>query len=48
LRPAPRRKHPLTWAGRIRDTGYFRILHTEWLEMKLGLEQKLCASRTPD
>lgn len=35
------RKHMLTWNGRQRDSVYFSILDTEWLEVKRGLETKL-------
>jgi N-acetyltransferase len=35
------RKHMLTFDGRQRDSVYFSILDTEWLEVKARLEQKL-------
>jgi N-acetyltransferase len=35
------RKHVITWTGRARDSVYFSILDSEWLEMKARLEQKL-------
>jgi RimJ/RimL family protein N-acetyltransferase len=37
------RKHMLTWNGRQRDSVYFSILDTEWLEVKPRLESKLKA-----
>jgi RimJ/RimL family protein N-acetyltransferase len=35
------RKHMLTWNGRQRDSVYFSILDTEWLQVKAQLESKL-------
>jgi RimJ/RimL family protein N-acetyltransferase len=35
------RKHLITFTGRVRDTVYFSLLDTEWLEAKSALEQKL-------
>lgn len=35
------RKHLVTWTGRIRDSVYFSILHTEWPEVKARLKAKL-------
>ncbi|MGD0570610.1 MAG: GNAT family protein [Candidatus Sulfotelmatobacter sp.] len=35
------RRHVITWTGRLRDSVYFSILDTEWLEVKAALEQKL-------
>jgi N-acetyltransferase len=35
------RKHMLTWNGRQRDSVYFSILDTEWLEVKARLEERL-------
>jgi RimJ/RimL family protein N-acetyltransferase len=35
------RKHMLTWNGRQRDSVYFSILDTEWLQVKARLESKL-------
>jgi N-acetyltransferase len=37
------RKHMLTWNGRQRDSVYFSILDTEWLQVKARLEEKLRA-----
>ena len=38
------RKHLITWTGRVRDTVYFSILDSEWLEVKAKLEAKLSAN----
>jgi RimJ/RimL family protein N-acetyltransferase len=38
------RRHLLTWSGRVRDTVYFSILDSEWLEVKTKLEAKLGAN----
>ncbi|HWY20974.1 MAG TPA: GNAT family protein [Candidatus Acidoferrum sp.] len=35
------RRHVITWTGRVRDSVYFSILDTEWLEVKIRLERKL-------
>jgi RimJ/RimL family protein N-acetyltransferase len=35
------RKHLICASGRIRDTVYFSILDTEWIEKKRELEAKL-------
>jgi N-acetyltransferase len=34
------RKHLMTWTGRVRDTVYFSILDTEWLEVKSRLQER--------
>jgi RimJ/RimL family protein N-acetyltransferase len=41
------RKHLITWTGRVRDSVYFSILDTEWLQVKAGLEAKLAAQPEP-
>src|SRR6202050_5611565 len=35
------RRHVLTWSGRVRDSVYFSILDSEWLEAKQRLEARL-------
>jgi RimJ/RimL family protein N-acetyltransferase len=35
------RQHMITWSGRLRDTVYFSILDSEWLDVKKNLEEKL-------
>lgn len=35
------RQHMVTWSGRLRDTVYYSILDSEWLQVKAGLEAKL-------
>ena len=35
------RKHMICWDGRQRDSIYFSILDTEWLEVKARLQQRL-------
>lgn len=35
------RKHLVTWTGRIRDSVYFSILDTEWLNVKARLQERL-------
>ena len=35
------RHHMVTWSGRVRDTGCFSILRTEWPCVKANPEQKL-------
>jgi N-acetyltransferase len=35
------RRHVITWSGRVRDSVYFSILDTEWLEVQKHLESKL-------
>jgi RimJ/RimL family protein N-acetyltransferase len=35
------RQHMVTWSGRLRDTVYFSILHTEWPRVKANLELRL-------
>jgi N-acetyltransferase len=35
------RRHVITWTGRVRDSVYFSILDSEWLETKRKLEAKL-------
>jgi len=39
------RRHLVTSTGRVRDTVYFSILDSEWLEAKMRLESKLRAKR---
>ena len=39
------RRHLVTWTGRVRDTVYFSVLDSEWPEVKVKLEARLC-SRT--
>lgn len=34
------RRHLVTWTGRVRDTVYFSILDSEWLEVKAKLESR--------
>jgi len=34
------RRHLVTWSGRVRDTVYFSILDSEWLEVKAKVEQR--------
>jgi|SRR5579862_676704 len=38
------RRHLITWTGRVRDTVYFSILDSEWLEVKTSLEKRLDGS----
>jgi RimJ/RimL family protein N-acetyltransferase len=38
------RRHIVTWTGRIRDSVYFSVLDSEWLEVKAALEAKLTRS----
>jgi len=41
------RRHVITWTGRIRDSVYFSILDSEWLEVKGCLERMLgCHGRS--
>ena len=40
------RKHMLRWDGYIRDTVYYSILASEWLDVKRRLENLLAASTT--
>jgi RimJ/RimL family protein N-acetyltransferase len=40
------RKHLITWTGRVRDTIFFSILDSEWLDVKNGLQRKL-ATKAP-
>ncbi len=35
------RQHMVTWSGRLRDSVYFSVLHSEWPRVKRDLEQKL-------
>jgi RimJ/RimL family protein N-acetyltransferase len=35
------RRHVLTWTGRVRDSVYFSILDSEWLEVKARLGERL-------
>jgi N-acetyltransferase len=35
------RQHMIVWDGRIRDTVYFSILHSEWPAVAAALEEKL-------
>jgi len=35
------RRHVLTWTGRVRDTVYFSILDSEWLDVKRRLEERI-------
>jgi N-acetyltransferase len=35
------RRHVITWTGRVRDSVYFSILDSEWLEVKTKLEARL-------
>jgi N-acetyltransferase len=35
------RRHLVTWSGRVRDTVYFSILDSEWLEVKARLEARM-------
>ena len=37
------RRHVVTWTGRIRDSVYFSILDSEWLEVRTSLEAKLAS-----
>lgn len=34
------RRHVLTWTGRVRDSVYFSILDSEWLEVKARFEER--------
>ena len=36
-----RRRHIVTWTGRVRDTVYFSVLDSEWPGVKAALEAKL-------
>ncbi|HEY5616046.1 MAG TPA: GNAT family protein, partial [Bacteroidota bacterium] len=35
------RKHLITQTGRVRDSVYYSIIDTEWIEVKKKLEEKL-------
>jgi len=35
------RRHLLTWTGRVRDTVYFSVLDSEWLDVKRRLEERM-------
>ena len=35
------RRHMVTWTGRLRDSVYFSVLDSEWLQVKAELEAKL-------
>jgi N-acetyltransferase len=37
------RRHLVTWTGRVRDTVYFSILDSEWVDVKMRLEAKMSA-----
>ena len=37
------RNHMICWNGRIRHTVWFSVIDSEWLDVKAGLEEKLCA-----
>ena len=37
------RNHMICWNGRIRHTVWFSVIDSEWLGVKAGLEEKLCA-----
>ncbi len=37
------RNHMITASGRVRDTVWFSIIHSEWPQVKLDLERKLSA-----
>jgi N-acetyltransferase len=37
------RRHLVTWTGRVRDTVYFSILDSEWIDVKTRLEAKMSA-----
>ena len=36
------RNHMICWNGRIRHTVWFSVIDSEWLDVKAGLEEKLC------
>jgi RimJ/RimL family protein N-acetyltransferase len=40
------RKHVVTHTGRIRDTVYYSIIDSEWLEVKLNLEEMLSGRKS--
>jgi N-acetyltransferase len=42
------RRQVITWSGRVRDSVYFSILDTEWLEVKSRLEAKLHSAQELD
>ena len=37
------RRHLVTWTGRVRDTVYFSILDSEWVDLKTRLEAQMSA-----
>ena len=40
------RRHLVTWTGRVRDTMYFSILDSEWVDVKTRLEARMSAANS--
>src|SRR5215831_14409307 len=40
------RRHLMTWTGRVRDTMYFSILDSEWVDVKTRLEARMSAANS--